>query len=448
MFSILIDRARRLFHQYAFRQSMGLLLVFTTATLTGWIITYLLVTHELNDLIERRLGEGATEAIAILDQSERLPAPSLGQVLMLINKDEPQQGYGLPQIALERAPLGYSRYDAGAHDDPDWYLLVSETRHGRLIVGENVDRNEETISILVGGLQFSIGFSVLAAVLVSLWAARRNQLRFNKINHSLARIASGQLGERISLDGPKDDLVDLAHQINATAEQLETLMSRMKVQASNIAHDLRTPLARLRALIEEQYLALSNDNEPPDEEALALALMQIDRLVETFNALLRISRIESGARKSDFVSLDLGTLVEEVQEIFTPVVEEKGQKLNVYTSDPATIRGDRELLIQMLGNLIQNALRYGAQRQIISLSVEDTLLSIADQGPGIPEEEYKNVLEPLYQIDNERQDEGYGLGLAMVCAIADLHDAMLELDEGPNALGLCVNLKFSRFTKM
>lgn len=226
------------------------------------------------------------------------------------------------------------------------------------------------------------------------------------------------------------------------------VLSTERVQASNIAHDLRTPLARLRALIEEQHVALSTHGEPPSEEALTLVLAQTDRLVETFSALLRISRIESGARKSEFVSMGLVSLADEAHETFTPVVEDKGQRLAISINQPATIRGDRELLIQLFANLLQNALRYGSPHQTITLSVDGANLSLTDQGDGIPVDERDKVLQPLYQLNSERQGEGYGLGLAMVCTIADLHDAKLDLGEGPGGRGLCVTVRFPNLTDL
>ena len=451
MFSIWPERLCALSRRSAFRQSIGLLSIFSLITLLAWVGTYLLVVREIDRLMEQRLDDGAIAAVTVLDQSGILPAPSPGQVLALVGADKSRQGNDLLQQVLLTAPLGYSRYDERGPHRPDWQLLVMDTKHGRLLIGEDVERLEEVTEILFNGLLIALTLSFSTAMLAALWIARRNQARIDKISQGLEYIAAGQLNEHILLAEPQDDLSLLAERINATTKQLQTLMTQMRSQTSNIAHDLRTPLARLRALIEEQYIALSMHKEPPSEQALASALAQTDRLVETFNALLRISRIESGARKSEFVSLNLGTLAQEVHATYMPVVEDKGQRLAISINQAAMVRGDKELLVQLLANLLQNALRYGAPDQTITLSVDGTRLSLTDQGPGIAAAERDKALQPLYQLDRERQGEGYGLGLAIVSAIADLHDARLALSEGSDGIdgmGLCVTVEFANFTDL
>jgi len=271
--------------------------------------------------------------------------------------------------------------------------------------------------------------------------ARRAQARLNTINDGLAQVAQGQLDCPIKLDG-RDDLSLLAERINATTKRLDHAFSLMRVQSSNIAHDLRTPLARLRAQIEVNLIALTQQNRQITPDDLSAALEQIDQITATFEALLRLARIESGAGREAFASIDLKSLVEEVSEAFGPVVEDAGQTLCIEMTNPATVHGDHDMLVQLLANLIQNALQHGAQEQTILLHVHGTYLSIRDQGPSIPLKEREKVLQPLYQGEKTRQGKGSGLGLALVRAIADLHKADLALSDGPKGQGLTVSLQF------
>ncbi|CAG0907167.1 unnamed protein product, partial [Cyprideis torosa] len=273
--------------------------------------------------------------------------------------------------------------------------------------------NEEQSSVLEAGDIMIDLHKRTCTRQAGLWIARRNQARLDKISIGLAEVSQGQLNSRINLPGPSDDLSLLANRIDETTARLETTMTQMRVQTANIAHDLRTPLARLRAVLEERHTALTERNEPVSEGVLEDALDQIDQIVDTFNALLRIARIESGEQKSSFKSVSLGALVDNVRDTFGPVIEDRGQTLSVDQKHPAHVTGDPDMIIQLFGNLIQNALRYGAEGQNISLVVDGTELSVSDQGPGIPIEERERVLQPLYQLEAQRQGEGYGLGLAL-----------------------------------
>jgi signal transduction histidine kinase len=323
------------------------------------------------------------------------------------------------------------------------------TGHGsRIVVAENVERQEELLEVLSGGLRSALAASLLAALLAGLWMARRNQARLDKINSDLGKVAHGDLGARINLPDRQDDLSLLANRIDATIEHLEQVMEQMRVQSSNIAHDLRTPLARLRAQVETQYLALVEDGTAVSPDGLETALAQIDRIVGTFDALLRIARLDSGARRASFQSVDLKEVMLIVEEACGPVIEDAGQDLKVTVVEPAMVHGDRDLLVQLLANLIQNAMRYGPQGQSISLSLHGRQISITDEGPGIPFEAREKVLEPLFQMEDARQGEGFGLGLSLVRAIADLHGATLSLTDGPGSCGLCATLRFPELTDL
>jgi signal transduction histidine kinase len=285
-------------------------------------------------------------------------------------------------------------------------------------------------------------------IVTSIWFSLRAQKRLDLINEGLAKVANGHLDTQIKLPGRHDDLSLLAERINATTRRLSQSMQQMRVQSSNIAHDLRTPLARLRASLESSLDDLIKSGQPMTADTLGSALEQIDQLVATFNALLRLSRVETGAGKSAFKRVDLGPLITHVAEIYAPVMEDQGQYLVVHIVDPLGINGDWDLMVQLLANLIQNALRYGAVGQTVTLQVQGSVVSVIDQGPGIPPDEREKVLRPLYQLEQTRQNYGFGLGLSMVAAICTLHDATLQLSASDTGQGLTVTMRFPKLTKL
>ncbi|MCV6591336.1 MAG: HAMP domain-containing histidine kinase [Silicimonas sp.] len=376
-----------------------------------------------------------------------LPPPGFGQSVAVVSGGQVVAGDVPPHVLAEDA-AGFHDLDGGPGNLPDQRLFVQPVAGGRVVVAERVERQEELREVLAGGLQIALFGSILATVLAALWMARGSQFRLDRIGAALARVAHGDLAARIDLPDRGDDLSLLARRIDETTERLENSVEQLRVQSANIAHDLRTPLARLRALIETRLLALSERGAPVEAEDLETALEQIDRMVGTFDALLRISRIESGARMASFVPLDPGEIAQSIAEVFGPVVEDAGQSLVFDLQQPVPVRGDPELITQAIANLIQNALRYGRAGQQVVLAVRGAQIAVTDEGPGVPLAERDKVLAPLYQLAADRQGEGFGLGLALVRAVADLHDAVLTLADGPGGRGLAVRMRFPKMTEM
>lgn len=438
-----LNRVKRLTQQSAVRLTLSLMLVFAVVTTLAGFSTYLLVQREMNRMVDARLIAQADLISDALREGAEIPKLGFGQQYMLELEGE-RQG-GLP-FAVPNEEDGAYLYDRRG---PEFRYLIRTTPTGdKIFISENIERQDELLDTLRGGLQVSLLGMLATGILAGLWFAARGQKRVDLISRGLAAVASGKLDTRIALPGHSDDLSILADRINATTERLAHSMEQMRVQSSNIAHDLRTPLARLRASVETSLIDLTENGRAVDADTLGAALDQIDHIVSTFNALLRLSRIESGSGKDAFEVVDLEVLAEQVAEVFAPVVEDKGQHLNIEVTDAAKINGDRNLLIQLIANLIQNALRYGAAGQAILLKVQNTTVSVADQGPGIPIEEREKVLQPLYQLEKTRQDEGFGLGLSMVAAISTLHDATLNLSDGPDGRGLVVTLRFPKITNL
>ncbi|SMR82112.1 Signal transduction histidine kinase [Aliiroseovarius halocynthiae] len=437
-----LSQRKGFLRQSAIRQALGLLAVFALISTVTWAATYFLVMREIYRMVDARLAAQMTATIETLESNSTLPSPGIGQSIAVMIDSQIRYG-SLPfDIDVKARPDGFFERHAGSPFAPDYRHLLQTTDHGRIIISENVERQDELLDVLLAGLQVALLGSLIAALLTGLLIGRRNQLRLDAISDGLAEVARGNLGARINLPDQQDDLSLLANRIDITSQRLERTIEQIRVQSSNIAHDLRTPLARLRALIETQYIALTEKNDVVSPNAIEAALEQIDRIVGTFDALLRISRIESGTRREAFADLDLAKVIQSVEETFGPVVEDAGNKLSVSVSEPAQISGDRDLLLQLFANLLQNALRYGPEGQTITLAILGNEVSVSDQGPGIPVAEQEKVLEPLYQLHDSRQGEGFGLGLSLVRAISELHGAVLTLSEGPDQKGLKVTLSF------
>lgn len=427
------DRAKPALRLSAVRHTLWLLTLFSLITLVAWGGTYWLVQREMLRTVDARLDSRMKAAAAALAQGQDLPEPASGQTA------ERTDG---------TLADGFRTIDSESPNSIEYRYLVRTTPQGQIRLGENTERQEELRDILAGGMQLTLVGTLMATALAGLWLARRGQARLGAINAGLAKIAQGHLETRIKLAGPEDDLTLLANRIDATAERLEDAMMQMRVQSSNIAHDLRTPLARLRAQMETNLIGLAEQKRAVSEDDLGEALEQIDQITATFDALLRLARIESGAGREAFGQVELAALVNGLGETFGPVVESGGRTLRVEMTDAANIAGDSDMLFQLFANLIQNALRYGVGGKTITVRVHGPTVSVSDEGPGIPFAERETVLQPLYQRETTRQGEGFGLGLSLVRAIADLHGATLSLSDGPNGRGLTVSLRFPDYTKL
>lgn len=413
------------------RQTALLLALFCAISLAGWGGTYWLVRSEMMRMVDNRLEMRMAEAAAAVAQGAPLPEPAIGQTASFVTIDRPD---------------GFSTRDLGRGGRETRFLL--RTVGGRqILLTEDIEAQEELRDILEAGVQLSFLATLVATLLAGAWMAQRGQRRLNTLSQGLARVANGKLDQPIELDG-NDDLALLAGRINLSSERLNAAMMQIRVQSSNIAHDLRTPLARLRAALETSLIEAEEKGQAISPDVLEEALDQIDRITGTFEALLRLSRIESGAGRAAFQRLDLAQIVEDVRNAFGPVVEDEGQALEIRVRDVEPIKGDRDMLVQLIANLIQNALRYGAPDQTIRLQLHGRRLVLSDEGPGIPFEDREKVLQPLYQGEATRQGAGFGLGLSLVRAICELHGAELVLSDGPNGKGLTVTVSFPSLTDL
>jgi signal transduction histidine kinase len=309
-----------------------------------------------------------------------------------------------------------------------------------LYVGRDVKLRQEVRKVVADTLLWSIGAIFAVAILVGLLARALLARRLARISGVAERVVLGDLSTRVPMTGSGDEFDRLSGDINTMLERIDELMDGVRQVSNAIAHDLRTPLTRLRGRLEA---ALRGSDSPERFRATAeAALQELDQVVRIFDALLRIAEIEAGHRRAAFVRVDLATLAEDVVELYQPLAEQRGLGLEAAPS-PAACIGDRMLLAQALANLVDNASKYtpAGGRILVSAGPVDgggAELAVADRGPGIPAEERDKVIRRFYRLDPGRNSPGSGLGLSLVVSVAKLHGGRLDLED--NAPGLRARL--------
>lgn len=292
---------------------------------------------------------------------------------------------------------------------------------------------------------FSLLPTCIAALSGGFFLARRASKHLTLIENTLVHLTSGDLSARVADSGTTSDLSRIGARVNRMAEAQEKSMSALKQISADIAHDLKSPIQRVAVLLSDLR---DTDDLPAEAANLAKrAGDEIQSIVNTFQSLLQIAQVEGGSPRAGFAPVDLGELAATFVDIYQPAAEEQGRQLCLITADtPVMISGDKTLLGQMLANLIENALRHtptGTDIQVIVASEAKTArLSVQDQGPGIPADQRQNVLRRLCRLETSRTTPGSGLGLSLVAAIADLHDADLTLHSADP--GLIAEIVFSK----
>ncbi|MBX9925907.1 MAG: HAMP domain-containing histidine kinase [Hyphomicrobiaceae bacterium] len=326
----------------------------------------------------------------------------------------------------------------------------------RLVVARDIEdqrRYAERVKLLVIGGFAALAFvGLMAAAVISRVVLRR----IEAMNHAASRIMAGDFQQRVPVDGSGDELDGLAQNLNAMLERIVELMAGMREVSDNIAHDLKTPLNRLRNRVEG---ALREANPSLHREALERTIEEADELIRTFNALLLIARLEASAVDDSATTVDVGRLVAGVVEFYAPVAEEDGTRLELVPDLPsgaergALVRANGQLLQQAVANLVDNALKYAVRasgrgtlepvRVAVRADGSDVVITVSDRGPGIPAADRERALRRFVRLDASRTQPGTGLGLSLVAAVARLHGGRIILsDTAPGALepGLKVEL--------
>jgi signal transduction histidine kinase len=318
----------------------------------------------------------------------------------------------------------------------------------RLLVGRDLDERERLHGIILSAGRWSIALVVILGISGGVFVTRRVLKRVDAMTGTTQRIMHGDLSGRLPIAGTNDELDRLAGNLNEMLERIEALMRGLKEVTDNIAHDLKTPLTRLRNRAEEALRTAEDESQY--RAALEKTIEESDGLIGTFNALLMIARAESGQARDGMTDFDAADIARGICELYEPLADEKGLSLRVETPAAAPMRGNRELISQALANLVDNAIKYaaptgaplapefnGAQPEILIRAAGEgdrILLSVSDSGPGIPEIDRGRAVERFVRLEQSRSQPGSGLGLSLANAVARLHGGELRLEDNQPGL--------------
>jgi signal transduction histidine kinase len=397
----------------------------------------------LADLIEERVrqeGEGRSIYLLVAPDGTRIAGNLYGWPA------RPPDAEGWVRFRIER--IGNRATTAIAHA-----FFLSDGY--RLLVGRSMNDVERVKLAINRALGWGLALTILLGMIGGYFASRQMVQRVEAMSRTARRIVGGDMGSRMGLSGSRDEFDQLAQSFNEMMDEIEHLVESLRTVTDNIAHDLRTPLNRLRSRIDLALMSPAEGEAQPYRRALEESLTEADNLLATFNALLAISQAESGARLNGFERLDPALLVRDVVELYEPLAEQKGVSLSAHLEDwPAedapAIAGDRHMLFQALANLVDNAVKYAPSDGEVGVSLiaepgwhghaPRVEMVVADNGPGVPESDRDRVLDRFVRLDSTRTTPGNGLGLSLVNAVARLHGADLILED--NKPGLKVRLRF------
>ncbi|MFN3672654.1 MAG: ATP-binding protein [Bosea sp. (in: a-proteobacteria)] len=440
-----------LFRTTAFKLTAVYLVVF--ALFAGFVLGYVAwnarrllddqirstIDAEIQGLAEQQRLGGIRRLVNVIERRSRGPGASLYLVTTPIGERIAGNIEALPPGALDRpgeSEIEYSRTSEGLDTPSRAMVRVFIMPAGfRLLVGRDLEERERLGVVIRRAAGWSLLLVVVLGCFASWFVARRVLKRIDGMTETAQTIMAGDLKGRLAIDGTGDELDRLADNLNAMLDRIGELMAGMQQVSDNIAHDLKTPLTRLRNRAEE---ALRTATTP---EALRAALDgsidEADNLIRVFNALLMIARLETGRISDSMSELDLSDIVAGLAELYEPLAEEAGLTLRTQIAPGLRVAGNRELIGQALANLIDNALKYGvpigeaAAEVVVSAQARDRAveLSVADHGPGIPEADRSRVLERFVRLDQSRSKPGFGLGLSLAVAVVRLHGGQLRLEE-------------------
>lgn len=321
--------------------------------------------------------------------------------------------------------------------DDDVYARIIPVAPNRQLLygrmGGNIDSAREVVR---SALNWGLAAMAVLAILGSFLMAGRIAGRLEQVNRISQEIRLGDLSRRMPKGRGGDEFDRLSGNLNRMLDQIQSLMEGVRSVSDAIAHDLRTPLARLRTRLERLRKASPGEVEAGVEQSIA----ETDRILATFNALLSIAQLEAGSRRSDFADVDMQALMVDIADLYEPVASEKNIELRLKHNAAVSLHGDRNLLFQAICNLVDNAVKYTPEGGRVQIELlprsEGPRLVVSDSGPGIPAEERERVFERFYRLDAHRESAGNGLGLTLVAAVAKLHDS--RVDMGDNEPGLRV----------
>jgi hypothetical protein len=460
----------KLFRTTAFKLALVYVMVFAlfAAILLGYFTwtTSRLITQQIHETVDAEINSlaeiyeegGLRRLVLVVDTRSRRPGSNLYLITTPTGEGLAGNVGSLPTGLLDRpgtTETAYRRLDEGEGVEHLAFVRVMQLPGGfRLLVGRDLEERERLHRIVMGAGRWSIALVVLLGLIGGYFITRRVLKRVDAMTATTRRIMGGDLTGRLPIAGTGDEFDRLAESLNAMLERIEALMHGLKDVSDNIAHDLKTPLTRLRNRCEAALRAAKGERSY--RAALENVLEESDGLIRTFDALLMIARAESGEAR-ETTEFDAAEIVQDVAELYEPLAEERGLAVKVETTGPVPLRGNRELISQALANLIDNAIKYAAPRhpapalapdlaaagldatapleavRDIVVSAESqgdrVLLAVADHGPGIAAADRARVVERFVRLEQSRSQPGSGLGLSLAAAVARLHRGELRLED-------------------
>jgi len=437
-----------------FRLATSYLLVFVLSV--GAIFGY--VYWSTTVLLERQTDQTIqAELTGLAEQYRQGRLPRLVASVARRTKDPGASVYLVADFADRRVAGNMTRVPPGVDDEAGWTEFPYQVRTPgglnrhqarayytrlaggfTLIVGRDVQEQREFTRLITRTLAWALALTLALGLGGGLLISRRFLQRIDTINRTSRAIMHGDLSERMPVSGSGDEIDRLSDALNEMLEQIERLMAGMREVSDNVAHDLKSPLTRLRAGIED---ALRSNDKRRFRTALETTLAEADNVLKTFEALLSIARAESGEARAAIAAMDLGAVLADVHELYEPAFDDIGGTLRIERHGDLQIAADRHLIAQALSNLIDNALKYAdpakadGQGENLVVTIEarregdQAMLAVADNGPGIPEGEHERVVERFVRLDESRSQPGSGLGLALVASIAGLHGGSLKIED-------------------
>ena len=415
------------------------------------------VEAEIAGLSEQYRQGGIRRLVETVERRANQPGSSLYLVTTFAGERITGNVAQLPVGVLERPGLietRYARTDGIIAEHRALARIFLLPGGFRLLVGRDLEDREALRGLMWRALFTSLGWLVLIGTAGGIFVAMRVLRRVDAMSASAQTIMSGDLAQRLPRTGSGDELDRLATSLNAMLERIGELMKGLQEVSDNIAHDLKTPLTRLRNGVDE---ALRTAQSPDDYRAcLEKVVEESEGLIRVFNALLMIARLESGAAQEAMQDFDVAEVTRDVAELYDAVAEEQGVMLTLDVAAPLVMRGGRELIGQALANLVDNAIKYGQPSEdgaqalvnIAARRMGDRIeLTVADRGPGIAAQDRARVLERFVRLEGSRSRPGSGLGLSLASAVARLHQGALRLDDNEPGLRVTMELPVGESVK-
>jgi signal transduction histidine kinase len=420
------------------------------------------ITTIVNDEIELLRGQynqaGIRRLVAIVEVRSRRPGSSLYLVTTPIGEGLAGNVGSLEPGVLESegwVETAYRRLEEPESTEHNALVRVLRLPGGiRILVGRDLEERERMFHIVALAGRWSVAIVIVLGILGGLFVSRRVLRRVEAMTGTAQTIMAGDLTGRLPVIGSGDEFDRLALNLNGMLARIESLMRGLKEVTDNVAHDLKTPLTRLRNRCEAALRSAKSEAE--FRRVLEQTIEESEGLIRTFDALLMIARAESGEVREGMAEFDAAEVARDVSELYEPLAEDKGLTLEVDAKQNAAVKGNRELVSQALANLVDNAIKYAAPAQktpgvngersgikvTADAEADRIVLTVSDRGPGIPSDDRSRVMDRFVRLERSRSLPGSGLGLSLVSAVARLHGGELRLED--NAPGLRARITLPR----